>query len=139
MRQTADLPIPSPAQARKIWESMANPSTRRVATRLRQAGSHGADILSRHQSAAPEAKKFVAFPGGALKKMPLSRAGGGGGLGWVGAAGGSLVGGRPCLLVPSSPMLACNPLDRAVFECNGSRPSLRKPVITATSAPLTRG
>ena len=38
MRQTADLPIPTPAQARKIWESMANPSTRRVATRLRQAG-----------------------------------------------------------------------------------------------------
>src|SRR4051812_34440280 len=38
MRQAADLPIPSPAQARKIWESMANPSTRRVATRLHQAG-----------------------------------------------------------------------------------------------------
>ncbi len=34
----ARLPVPTPAQARKIWESIANPSTRRVATRLRQAG-----------------------------------------------------------------------------------------------------
>jgi hypothetical protein len=34
----AELPNPTPALARKIWESMAKPSTRRVATRLRQAG-----------------------------------------------------------------------------------------------------
>jgi hypothetical protein len=34
----AFLPKPTPAQARKIWESMAKPSTRRVATKLRQAG-----------------------------------------------------------------------------------------------------
>jgi hypothetical protein len=34
----ADLPLPTPAQARKIWESMQNPSTRRVARKLRQAG-----------------------------------------------------------------------------------------------------
>src|ERR1700694_3432607 len=33
-----ELPNPTPALARKIWESMAKPSTRRVATRLRQAG-----------------------------------------------------------------------------------------------------
>jgi hypothetical protein len=33
-----DLPAPNPALARKIWDSMTRPSTRRVATRLRQAG-----------------------------------------------------------------------------------------------------
>jgi hypothetical protein len=37
-RHMGDLPVPSPAQARKIWGSMARPSTRRVATKLRQAG-----------------------------------------------------------------------------------------------------
>jgi hypothetical protein len=33
-----DLPAPNPALARKVWDSMARPSTRRVATKLRQAG-----------------------------------------------------------------------------------------------------
>jgi hypothetical protein len=33
-----NLPTPNPALARKIWDSMARPSTRRVATKLRQAG-----------------------------------------------------------------------------------------------------
>jgi hypothetical protein len=33
-----NLPTPNPALARKVWESMAHPSTRRVATKLRQAG-----------------------------------------------------------------------------------------------------
>ena len=34
----AKLPLATPSLARKIWESMPNPSTRRVATKLRQAG-----------------------------------------------------------------------------------------------------
>jgi hypothetical protein len=34
-----DLSGPNPAQAQKIWESMRNPSTRRVATKLRQSGA----------------------------------------------------------------------------------------------------
>jgi hypothetical protein len=33
-----DLPAPNPALARKVWESMPRPSTRRVARKLRQAG-----------------------------------------------------------------------------------------------------
>jgi hypothetical protein len=32
------LPTPNPALARKVWDSMRNPSTRRVATKLRQSG-----------------------------------------------------------------------------------------------------
>jgi hypothetical protein len=60
MRQTADLPIPSPAQARKIWESMAKPSTRRVATTLRQAGlsvSHMQVARWQNQGWRPVAQK----------------------------------------------------------------------------------
>jgi hypothetical protein len=34
-----DLPAPNPALARKVWDSMAHPSTRRVARRLRQSGA----------------------------------------------------------------------------------------------------
>src|SRR5258708_39455776 len=33
-----NLPAPNPALARKVWDSMARPSTRRVAPKLRQAG-----------------------------------------------------------------------------------------------------
>jgi hypothetical protein len=35
----ADLPLANPTLAKKVWESMAHPSTRRVATKLRQAGA----------------------------------------------------------------------------------------------------
>src|SRR6266446_2862297 len=34
-----DLPAPNPALARKVWDSMTRPSTRRVATKLRQSGA----------------------------------------------------------------------------------------------------
>jgi hypothetical protein len=37
--QMGDLPAPNPAQARKVWEGMARPSTRRVAKKLRQSGA----------------------------------------------------------------------------------------------------
>src|SRR3974390_902738 len=40
----AHLKTCNPAQAKRVWESMPNPSTRRVARKLRQAGrpvSHG--------------------------------------------------------------------------------------------------
>ncbi len=60
MRHRTDLPIPTPAKARKIWESMANPSTRRVATRLRQAGlsvSHMQVARWRNQGWRPVAQK----------------------------------------------------------------------------------
>jgi hypothetical protein len=60
MRHRIDLPIPTPAKARKIWESMANPSTRRVATRLRQAGlsvSHMQVARWRNQGWRPVAQK----------------------------------------------------------------------------------
>jgi hypothetical protein len=33
-----DLPLANPILAKKIWESMTHPSTRRVAMRLRQTG-----------------------------------------------------------------------------------------------------
>ena len=35
----SDLPAPNPALARKVWDSMARPSTRRVARKMRQAGA----------------------------------------------------------------------------------------------------
>jgi hypothetical protein len=35
----SDLPAVNPALARKVWESMAHPSTRRVARKLRQSGT----------------------------------------------------------------------------------------------------
>jgi hypothetical protein len=60
MRHRTDLPAPTPAKARKIWESMANPSTRRVATRLRQAGlsvSHMQVARWRNQGWRPVAQK----------------------------------------------------------------------------------
>jgi hypothetical protein len=34
-----DLRAPNPALAQKLWDSMARPSTRRVATRLSQSGA----------------------------------------------------------------------------------------------------
>jgi hypothetical protein len=42
-----DLPAVNPALARKVWESMARPSTRRVATKLRQSG-----VTISHQTVA---------------------------------------------------------------------------------------
>jgi hypothetical protein len=39
MGQMTNLPLTDPTLAKQVWESMANPSTRRVARRLRQAGA----------------------------------------------------------------------------------------------------
>ena len=35
----ADLPLINPALAKKVWQSLPDPSTRRVARKLRQAGA----------------------------------------------------------------------------------------------------
>jgi hypothetical protein len=42
-----DLPAPNPALAKKVWDNMVRPSTRRVATKLRQSG-----VMISHQTVA---------------------------------------------------------------------------------------